>query len=210
MLKPKFRIIHDLTYARAGVHASVNDDIDFSSAPCGELVHVLRDVLLLVLSLRKMHSPVARIVLCRVDVKDAFRQVLVDPVRAPVFRYAMGEYVVVDLRLLFRWRKSPGFWGLMASAPEHAHTHFTFLDAAVSQQAAAAVEHVRLAPPRGGSVTSIHRDCRTVSGSGGFAGSRCLVRYYVDDGILVEVQWRPDGRRCMWAAQSLASDHVPL
>ena len=31
--------------------------------------------------------------------------------------------------------------------------------------------------------------------------------YYVDDGILVEVQWWPDGRRCMRAVQSLASDH---
>ena len=31
--------------------------------------------------------------------------------------------------------------------------------------------------------------------------------YYVDDGILVRVQWRPDGRRCMRAGQSLASDH---
>ena len=138
--------------------------------------------------------------------KDAYRQVLVDPVGA----YAMGEYVVVDLRLQFGWRKSPGFWGLMASALEHSHTHSTFQDAAVSPQGAAAVEHVCLAPLRGGSVTSLPRDCRTVSGSGGYAGSRFFVRDYVDDGILVEVQWWPDGRRCMRAVQSLASDHLRL
>ena len=56
-----------------------------------------------------MHGCTARIAFCRVDVKDAFRQVLVDPVGAPVFGYAMGEYVVVGLRLQLGWRNSPGF-----------------------------------------------------------------------------------------------------
>ena len=37
-----------------------------------------------------------------------------------------------------------------------------------------------------------------------------FVRYYVYDGILVEVQWWPDGRRCMRAVQSSASDHFRL
>ena len=108
-LKPKFRMIYDLRFARAGGHSSVNDDIGFSSAPSCNLGHVLRDVLLGVLFLRQMHGPTARIVLCRVNVKDAFGQVLVDPVGAPVFGYAMGGYVVVDLRLQFGWRDSPGF-----------------------------------------------------------------------------------------------------
>ena len=49
LLKPKFRIFHDLTFARAGGHSSVNDDTDFSSAPSCELGHVLRYVLLRVL-----------------------------------------------------------------------------------------------------------------------------------------------------------------
>ena len=31
-------------------------------------------------------------------------------------------------------------------------------------------------------------------------------RYYVDEGILVELQWWPDGHRCQRAVQSLASD----
>ena len=171
---------------------------------------MFRDVLLRVLFLRQLHGPTARIVLCRVDVKAAYRQVLVDPVGAPVFGYAVGEYVVVDLRLQFGWRNSPRFWGQIAFALEHSHTHSTFQDAAVSPQRAAVVKHVRLAPPRGGSVTSLPRDGRTVSGSGGYAGSHFFVRYYVDDGILVEVQWWPDGRRCMRAVQSLASDHFRL
>ena len=207
VINPKFRIIHDLTFARAGGHSRFNDDTDFPSARSCELGHVYRDVLLRVLFLRQLHGPTARTVLCRVDLKDAYRQVLVEPVEAPVFGYAMGEYVVVELRLRFGWRNSPGFWGLMDSALEHSHTHSTFQYAAVSQQGAAAVEYVRLAPPRGGSGTSLPRDCRTVSGSGGYAGSRFIVRYYVDNGILVEVQWWPDGRRCMRSVQSLMSDH---
>ena len=140
--------------------------------------------------------------------KHAYRQVLVDPVGAPVFGYAMGEYVVVDLRLQFGWRNSPGFWGLMASALEHSHTHSTFQDAAVSRGGCR--QTCAPCPAVGDSVTSFPRDCRTVPGSGGYAGSRFFVRYYVDDGILVEVQWWPDGRRCMRAVKSLASDHFRL
>ena len=33
VLKPMFRIIHDLTFARAGGHSSVNDDTDFPLPP---------------------------------------------------------------------------------------------------------------------------------------------------------------------------------
>ena len=202
VLKPKFCIIDDLTFARTGGHSSITNDTDLSSAPSCEPGHVLRDVLLRVLFLRQIHGPTAKIVLFHVDMKYAFRQVLVDPVEAPVFLYAMGSYVVVNLRLQFGWRNSPGFWGLMASALEHVHTHSTFQDLAVSPQGAAAVEHVRHAPLRRGSVRSLPRNCRPVSGSDGYAGSCFFVRYYVDDGILAEVQWWPDGRRSMRAARS--------
>ena len=36
------------------------------------------------------------------------------------------------------------------------------------------------------------------------------MRYYVDDGIVVEVQWWPDGHRCLRAVQSLASEYFRL
>ena len=93
---------------------------------------------------------------------------------------------------------------------EYDHSHSTFQDVAVSPQGAAAVEHVRLAPAWGGSVRPLPRDCRPVSGSGGYAGSFVLVRCYEDDGILVEVQWWPDGCRCVRAVQSLASGDLRL
>ena len=79
VLKPKFLIVHDFTLARAGRRSSVNGDTEVSSAPPCELDHVLRDVLLRALFLSQTHDPGARIVLCRVDVSHAFRQVLVVP-----------------------------------------------------------------------------------------------------------------------------------
>ena len=45
---------------------------------------------------------------------------------------------------------------------------------------------------------------------GGYTGRYFIVRYYVDDGNLVEVHWRPDFRRCLRAVQSLASAHFRL
>ena len=126
VLEPKFRIVHYLKFARAGEGTSVNDDTMFSSAPTCELGSVLRDVLMRVLLLRQSHGADARIVLCRIDVKDAFRQVPVDPAGAPVFGYVAGGHVVVDLRLQFGWRTSPGFWGSVASALENSQTHSTF------------------------------------------------------------------------------------
>ena len=71
----------------------------------------LREVLLCVWFLRQTHGRSDRIVLCRVDVKEAFRQALVDPVGALVFGYVTGGRVVVDLRLQFGWRNSPGYIG---------------------------------------------------------------------------------------------------
>ena len=121
------------------------------------------------------------------DVEDVFRQVSVDPAGAPNFGYVFGDHVVVDLRLRFGWRINPGFWGLMASALEHAHTHSRFQGADFFQQGAAAVAHVELSPPRGVRVVAIPRDCGPVLGSGGNTENIFLVRYYVDDGILVEV-----------------------
>lgn len=72
--EPKFRIIHDLTFsAGAEVRSSVNSDTDFSQAPECLLGHVLRNILSRILSLRQLHGTLAEIMLCRVDVKEAFR-----------------------------------------------------------------------------------------------------------------------------------------
>ena len=80
ILEPKLHIVHDFSFASAGGRTSVNSDTDFFPAPACELGHVLREVLLRVLFLRQTNGRSARIVLFHVDVQEAFRQVLVDPV----------------------------------------------------------------------------------------------------------------------------------
>ena len=65
----------------------------------------------MVMFLRQTHISSAQILLCRVDVKDSFRQVLVDPACARVSGNVFGNGVVVDLRLQFGCRNRPGFGG---------------------------------------------------------------------------------------------------
>ena len=108
----KLRIIHDLTFAGGGYRSSVNGDTDFSVAPTCELGYVFADVCRRLLYLHQRHDVVARVMLCRIDVKDAFRQIPVDPLHAAKFGYAFDEYAVMDLFLQFGWRSSPGFWTL--------------------------------------------------------------------------------------------------
>ena len=73
VLEHKFRIVHDLTFARVGERTSVNNGYNYLSPPTCEIGSVLRAVLMRVLLLRQSHGADARIVLCRGDVKDAFR-----------------------------------------------------------------------------------------------------------------------------------------
>ena len=61
---------------------------------------------------------------------------------------------------------------------------------------------VRSCRPRKIVSPCLARGCKT--------GTCFLVRYFVDDGILVELQWWPDGRRCRRVGQSLSSDHFRL
>ena len=65
-------------------------------------------------------------------------------------------------------------------------------------------------PRRGGFQLSLSRVIVGLFMASGNAGNYFFARYYVDDGILVELQWWPDGRRCLRAVQSLAPDHFRL
>ena len=73
----KTRVIHDLTFSVSPRANSVNVDTDFEQAPPVELGKVLRGVIGRILNLRRCFSPNARIVLSRIDVSEAFRQVSV-------------------------------------------------------------------------------------------------------------------------------------
>lgn len=172
------------------------------------LGHLLIDLCCRVLYLRQLHGQVARIKLCRTGVKDALRQILVDPKRAAAFGYFVGNYVAVDLRLQLGRRSSPGLWGLLSAALKHAYKNTTFPSAIVSRLGCDAVAHVDVSIPARGEPVSVPTDCSVVPGERGFAGDAFFVRYYVDDGILVEVHIFKDDCRCLRPIQSLACDHV--
>ena len=87
------------------------------------------------------------------------------------------------------------------------HT-LTFRVPLFSPEGAAAVDHVQIVPKGDGrTAVPLPRDCRQTVGTGGFAGSPFFLRFYIDDGGLIEGRVFPEGRRCVRAVQSIASDH---
>ena len=72
------------------------------------------------LGLRGKFGTGRRILIPKMDVKSAFRQVGVDPAGAANFGYGRRRYFFIDLRLQFGWRGSPGWYGVIASAIQQA------------------------------------------------------------------------------------------
>ena len=156
-------------------------------------------------------APHTHIMLSKMDVKHAFRQVPVEWNGCPKFGYVFGDFVVVDRRLVFGWRNSPGFYCLLAGAIEHAHGSTSFNDAVVTPQGLAATRHVRVDIPAAGEApVQLPPECRVPSGQGGGTTGTFWVRSYVDHTIGVEYLVCARGSRCLRASASLASDHFPL
>ena len=141
------------------------------------------------------------------DAKDAYRQVVVGWERSPTFGYVFRKRVAVDRRLQFGWRKSPGFWCFIASALERLHVNTSYENAVVTESGSNAIAHVEVTRS-----TATERPdspacgCSVPSSTGGGIDVNRLVRYYVDDGLMVEVQWFNSGIRYLTASPSLASD----
>ena len=72
----KIRIIHDLTFSTSA--PGVDTDTDFSSSPDCTLGHVLRYIIWRVLHLHRPSAPLFRMLLSKMDVKDAFRRICVE------------------------------------------------------------------------------------------------------------------------------------
>ena len=79
----------------------MKDDCDFSDASPCELGHVFWDVCRRIMYLHQRHGVVGRVLLCCIDVKDASRQIPVDPLHTAKFGYIFDEYAVVNLFLQF-------------------------------------------------------------------------------------------------------------
>ena len=118
--------------------------------------------------LRRTLAPHTHIMLSKMDVKDAFRQVAVEWDVCTKFGYVFWDFVVVDRRLVFGWRNSPGFYCLLAGAIEHAHGSTSFDDAVVTPQGLTATRHVRVdIPAAGEALVQLPPECRVPSGQGG-------------------------------------------
>ena len=119
----KTRIIHDLTFSSSQYACSVNDDTGFAQAPPVELGRVLRNIIGRIMFLRRRFGPRARIVLSKIDVTEAFRQVSVQWAGSPAFGYVFRELVVADRRLQFGWRSSPVFLFVFRSSRTRPSPH---------------------------------------------------------------------------------------
>jgi len=125
------------------------------------------EVLQRVLGLRVKFGDRARPLIQKMDVKNAFRQIPVDPDGAAAFGYVLGEYLFVDLRLQFGWRGSPGWWGVISAAMQHAQRNTTRASASFSRAGDRAVEHVTVAQATGRPVAQWPAECVVRPANGG-------------------------------------------
>ena len=70
-----------------------------------------------------------------------------------------------------------------------------------------AIQHVVVTPSRESRAAALPPGYVAPPRRGGSADYFFFVRFYVDDGVSVEVQCYPSGDRCLCASASLASDH---
>ena len=138
------------------------------------------------------------------------RQVQIEITRAPVFGYVFGDLVVVDRRLQFGWHNNPGYWCLFASALEHAHSNTSYRSAVCTDSSREATRHVVVRSPCESRAAALPPGYVAPPGRGAGADDSFFVRFHVDDGVSVEVQWYPSGDRCLCASASLACDHFRL
>ena len=85
--------------------------------------------------------------MAKADITDAFRNVSVTPQQAQNFCCMVDDVLVSDFRLIFGWAASPGYWGLMASAAEHAHFNTTVESALIAPEGKALMSHVKIVDP---------------------------------------------------------------
>ena len=88
---------------------SVNDRTDAKGVPACDIGKVFDTFLAQAYRLR-LKYPNGHLVMGKVDVADAFRQLLIHPDFASFFSYVWEDLLIVDLRLAFGWLGSPGYF----------------------------------------------------------------------------------------------------
>ena len=205
----KARICHDLSFAVSGT--GVNEGTDKYAEPECKVGHVSRTVVWRILYLHGKFvagkSPSPRILIAKNDLKSAYRQICVDIEKAPTFASLFRNVVIIDRCLQFGWTSSPSFWGVCAAAMQHAHTRTNIRNALITAEGRQATSHVRVEPPREGEVQAeLPPDDVYPPGVGGRMSDMFWAETFVDDAIVVEVESPLEGRRCLRASRSYASD----
>ena len=165
----KVRIINDLSFdeQRQGEKGGLNGDTDPDTVPQCLCAHALPKFIDELVALRK-NFPVERILMSKADVAGAFRNVRVDPDRAHNFCYTVGDLVVIDFRLTFGWSGSPGFWGVMSAAAEHAHCNTTLKSTQLLDEGKEMMDHVKVVDRwEKGTPTPIPSDAKVRAHCGG-------------------------------------------
>ena len=90
---------------------------------------------------------------------------------------------------------------------EHAHSNTSYRSAVYTDSGREAIQHVVVTPSRESRAAALPPGYVAPPRRGGSADYFFFVRFYVDDGVSVEVQCYPSGDRCLCASASLASDH---
>ena len=116
---------------------------------------------------------------------DADRQTMPIP---PDCKHVPGSGITADV--------ADAGWGTISTAPDY--TRIPDADVAAG------------APGPDPETMSIPSDCERVLGNGGDAGDPFVVRFYVDDSILVGARFFQDGRRLRRMIESLALNHLQL
>ena len=138
----------------------------------------------------RVKYPGKRILMSNADVSDAFRNVRIAPDQSKKFCYFLGDVLVADSRLTFGWAGSPGFWGLMSSAAEHAHCKTSLTDAVVLPQGTAIMSRVRITKLwEVDTPTQVPREAGVRPGKGGGLWTRSLPQY-----TLTIICWRESNR----------------
>ena len=212
--KDKKRVILDLSYGKGGPQrgrTGVNGDTNFDGAPLCEVGGVLTNVLRRICALRDAVGTKVPVYTAKMDVKDAFRRIHVEWEKAPVFAYTVGNLLVIDFRMPFGWRNSPGWWSLTASAVAHSHRNTNLYNAVVLPDACAIAEGVSVVPPPKDSAAAGAPEGVTVEP---FAGDPINGNFdsemYVDDMISTEACPRGNEARLIVATKSAVSDHLRM
>ena len=145
------------------------------------------------------------------DATDAFRNVRIAPDQAHNFCYAAENVFLTDSRLNLGWAASPGCWGLMAAAIEHAHCNTTVDSAVILPEGEATISHAKIVKPwETGSPTQIPTRVRVNAPRKGGANEPFLTSVFVDDFRMAIVERNKSDQTALTTSAALASDNVRL